>query len=164
MILDDENFDLVEKPHPTHKWFLWSAVTLFIIAFLININFGNSAIDIQMHDTYLVIPISYFPIFCGILMLLFSVAYFIINYSLKKSLHKNLSILHFIMTWIPMLALLSLPFKQVIPTYSSTPIFTPYDPFNNTVLIYFTIFILGIIIFLFNFFRSFFLSLYPKQN
>ena len=162
MILDNENFELVEKSHPTHKWFLWGAIPLFIITFLVYKNFENSAIDIQLHDTYFVIALIYFPLFCGILMLLFAGLYFMINYFSKKPLNKILSIVHFIMTWIPILALLWLPLKLVVPNYSNLPIFTTYDPQNITAFLYFAIFIIGIIIFLFNFFRSFFISLYSK--
>lgn len=162
MILDDGNFEIKEDAHPTHKWFLWSTIPLFILTLICYTNFGNSAIDFQMHDTYVVIALIYFPLLPCLLMLFYSVVYFIMNYLLKKPLNKKFSLAHFFMTWIPLLAFLSLPLKLVLPSYSASPIFTVYNPLNMTAFIYFTIFFLGVVIFLFNFFRSFFISLYSK--
>jgi len=151
-------FDKANKIMP----FLVSAILFFIVAFIITKYFGNSAIDIQMHDTYFVIALTYIPLTCGILMMFFASLYFMINYFFKKPLNKNLSIVHFFLTWIPILALLWLPMKLVNHSYSSSPIFSTYDPLNMTAFTYFMIFILGLVIFLFNFFRSFYLSLYSK--
>ncbi len=162
MILDDEGFEISEKPHYTYKWFLVSAILFGFISFYRYYFCGNSAFDIQNHDTYYVIPIFHPPLISGVIMLFFAIIYFLINYLFKKPLKRILSIIHFLLTLIPLLAILLLLFKLDTSRYMNVISFSRNRSLNIIILSFLGLFILGQVIFLFNFFRSFFISLYSR--
>jgi len=75
---------------------------LFIISFVIQ---GSQTVDIQLHDTYLVIAHSLILLLFILIMGFYLIAYFAVPKVIKKTLNKGLGFTHF---WITIIGILFL--------------------------------------------------------
>ncbi len=142
MILDDFNSNKKMESHPTHRWFFSSSFIFFVVGLFFYVNFKNSTIDIQLHDTYYVIALFYFPILFGCLLLVYSGLYFLFYKNLIQPLNKNLSRLHFYLTIILLIILLLFFYKNQYYLHSSITTgrsirFGFIDSFTETVFLFF---------------------------
>ena len=78
----------------THKAyiFFWGAIPFLLVASLVS---PNSAFDIQLQDTYFVIPISQFFFLVAFLFLLLGLGYWWVK---NKPLNKWLTLIHVVIT------------------------------------------------------------------
>ena len=88
------------------KLFLLGSVSIFILSSLIGVSLGNSAIDLQLHDTYFVIH--YISIFFVIALFvgIWSMVYFVTPKMIKRNLNYTLGKLLFWLTFICIILLL----------------------------------------------------------
>jgi len=86
-------------------------LVLLILSALKGVFFGNSAIDLQLHDTYFVINDFYILFLFSLIFGFYAIAYFVIPKIIRRKLNKILGQIHFWLTTI-------VTFFLVYPIYS----------------------------------------------
>lgn len=134
-----------------------------ILIFLLQIFYGNSALDIHVHDTYFVMPYSYPFFFAVIAFSIFAAIYYWFDKIFKRQMNYTLGYIHF---WISFLGvsflLLPMLFVQLagMPRrYYKYSHSASFDAFNNQSILISTLTILlvgGQLLFIFNFCYSIF--------
>lgn len=82
------------------KLFTFGFVFFAVISYIIESCFGNSATDIQLHDTYLVVANFHIAILLSLIMGFYALVYYITPKLIKRKLNKPLGLLHFWVTFI----------------------------------------------------------------
>jgi len=95
------------------KFFSIAFVLFLIYGLLSGIFLGNSAIDIQMHDTYFVIAHFHIFILFSLIFAFYAIAYFVIPKMIKRKLNETLGLLHFALTTIGILSFICHPINYV---------------------------------------------------
>lgn len=85
----------IKSPYSTSILFGISCILFLIWSTLIYTFWGNSAIDIQMHDTYYVIAHFHILVLISLVFGVYSIIYFVIRRLAKRELNKILSETHF---------------------------------------------------------------------
>ena len=140
----------------TSRFFLISALLFFFLSAVMNIMFGNAAVDIQAHDTYFVIATSHVFLALVFFFGMYALLYFLIPALLRKKLNFVLSQIHFWITFFSVIVLLfPLIFNglNVVPSrYYSFESNTRYLASSFTIIFYILVFTQ--LVFLFNIFYT----------
>lgn len=92
--------------------FVIGLFSCLILIFILQIFYGNSALDIHLHDTYFVMPNSYSLFFVALAFAIFAATYYWFDKILKKKMNCTLGYIHF---WVSFLGIsfILLPFRYV---------------------------------------------------
>mgnify|MGYP001366458833 CR=1 FL=1 len=138
-------------------------ISCLILIFVLQIFYGNSALDIHLHDTYFVMPNCFPLFFVALVFAVFAATYHWFDKMFKKQMNYTLGYIHF---WISFLGIsfIGLPIQYAglagMPRhyydYSDS---SNFDTFNNQITLVSVLTFLLIIaqlLFVFNFFYSLF--------
>lgn len=79
--------------------FAIGSMVMLILSRIIATTFGNSALDIALHDSYFVIAHSHILALCSLLFFVFALVYFAYPKVLGRELNRTLGLLHFWITF-----------------------------------------------------------------
>ncbi len=132
-------------------FFFWMLIPIFI---LINVLDLKKSIDINIHDTYIIIEISQLSLYAVFLFLLIGVNYFIIH-KLTKPLNTWITRVHIILQIVVLIPfIIFLISDEITPSLSSTILSMDANLF---IVIQFLIFFISLIIHFINFVMSIFI-------
>lgn len=134
---------------------LFSCLNLIL---LLQLFYGDSTLDIHLHDTYFVMP-NYYPLFfVALAFAFFAALYYWFDKILKRRMNNTLGHIHF---WISFLGsffiLLLIQYGQFsgMPRryygYNNSPDFIAFSSQNTVILVLTIILIIGQLLFVFNF-------------
>lgn len=160
MILDEPTFENPPPNHPTHQWFFRSSIILLLMGVFLFLLKNKSSIDIQLHDTYLVVTVAPILITFSLILLLLGGIYYLISFVFEKRLNQLLSKIHYYFSSLTMAGfLISLwsfqNFFTVNPTYEL------FKMVKLIIVVFGGIFLIAQLLFLVNIILSFFSK---KQN
>lgn len=82
------------------KLFSIGLISCIILIFVLQIVYGNSALDIHLHDTYFVISNSYTLSFIALTLAVFAATYYWCDKVFKKPMNNTLGYIHFWITFL----------------------------------------------------------------
>lgn len=143
--------------------FAIASCSYVILLFVLQIYYGNSAMDIHLHDTYYIVSYSYLLFFVAIGFAIFAATYHWFSKLFKEELNNTLGYIHF---WITFLCisflLLPIPYFQLtnMPRryydYSSPQVYNALHGQSIFILILTSLLAIAQLLFLFNFCNSIF--------
>jgi cytochrome c oxidase subunit I len=143
--------------------FVIGLFSYLILIFVLQISYGNSTLDIHLHDTYFVMPNSYPLFFIALAFAVFAATYYWLDKIFKKPMNYALGYIHF---WVSFLGIsfIVLPIQYAglagMPRrYYDFSDSSNFDAFSNQITLVSVLTFLLIIaqlLFVFNFFYSIF--------
>jgi len=135
----------------------------FILICILQISYGNSAIDIHLHDTYFVVSYSYPLFFVSIGFAIFAATYHWFSKIFTRQMNNTLGYIHFWITFLSASFLL-LPMQYIQPLgmprryydYTGSRTFNAFYGQNIFISITTFLLVIGQLLFLFNFCNSIF--------
>ena len=91
-------------------WFLLTGLFLFLIGFVLEFTFKTKTFDIQVHDTYFVIPYFYYLTTQAIILIIIGVSYYLFQKTTKIKLNYTLGLSHLMFTIISFIGFSFLPY------------------------------------------------------
>lgn len=141
---------IIRKPH----LFFWGIIPIFIIISFLK---GESAFDLNIYDTYAVLPISNLCYLSVFFFGLIGINYYVLFWA-KKPPKKQLTSIHFILQTLSLVFFIYLMFTV---SSSENLVETPYNSSineNTLFIVSFVLFLLATIIHFINFFISLFVK------
>ncbi len=137
--------------------FVIASITCLLFIGVLQIFYGNSALDIHLHDTYYVVPNSYPLFFVALTFAIFAATYHWYDRIFKKQLNDTLGYIHFWLSFLGVIfVLLPMQYIQLVGMprryydYSEPQGISVFNNGNTLVLVLTFLLIIAQLIFVFN--------------
>lgn len=164
MILDDSDYGNNPKSHPTHQWFLRSGFYLSLMGGFLYFFRSSTALDLHLHDTYLVISIFHVVLSMGSIFVFLGLLYVLFYFVFKIQLNSRLSKAHYGLTAFPLVLVLFALIISKKLIISTSHQFSSFFYFEPIILMLILIFLLGQFIFILNVILSLWKDVREKEE
>lgn len=145
--------------------FLFGAIALILFGIVIQLYVANTALDLHLHDTYLIIPHFHMILFISFFFGTYASIYYVFPKVFRRYMNEALGLIHFIITFLGTI-IIFIPVRcerfAVMPRryydYSALESFKAFSQLNYFISIVVLIVFLGQILFVWNFIASIFIG------
>jgi heme/copper-type cytochrome/quinol oxidase subunit 1 len=121
--------------HKAHMYFWITTILIIVLGFVVYCINGDTNLDINVHDTYLVVSHTHFTILFALLYFILGTAYWV-PYKTKLSLNKKLTKVHTVITMMAVPAYCALTAYYAM-LYTPDPLTDGANSLNTGILIIF---------------------------